>query len=93
MPSLIAAQMRGTLHLSEEQVQQVEKILGRRQLAIQVIRRKFQPQVEGELDLVEQEISAVLDDQQRASWRDHFGQLRSVWIPAAPPEPQDRAQR
>jgi hypothetical protein len=89
MPSLIAARMRGKLNLSEEQVLQVETILGRRQLAIQAIRRQFQPQVERELDRVEEEIAQVLDDQQRARWHEHFGQLRHTWIPEPPPAPRD----
>jgi hypothetical protein len=93
MPSLIALRLRGTLHLSDEQVQQVEKILGRRQLAIQSIRRKFQPPIEAELDCVEKEISAVLDDQQRTHWCEHFEQLRSEWIPASPPETPIRTEK
>ena len=84
MPALIAHRMRGTLHLSDEQVQQVEKILGRRQLALHAIRREFQPQVERELDRVETEVSAVLDDQQRRNWRERFEQMRGEWIPAPP---------
>lgn len=84
--------MRGTLHLSDGQVQQVEKILSQRQLAIQDIRRKFQPQVKGELDRVEKEISAALDDQQRASWRGHVEQLRGDWMPSPLPEAPNRAE-
>ncbi len=93
MPSLIARRLRGTLHLSDEQVQQVEKILGRRQLAIQSIRRKFQPPIEDELDCVEREISEVLDDQQRTHWREHFEQLRGEWIPSLPPETPNRTEK
>ena len=83
-PALIAVRMRRTLHLSDAQVQQVETILGQRQRAIQGIRREFQPQVERELDRVEQEISEVLDNDQRVSWRKHFERLRSTWVPALP---------
>jgi len=86
MPALIAHRMRGTLHLSDEQVRQVEEILGRRQLVLQAIRRQFQPQVEGELDRIETEVSAVLDDQQRRNWRERFEQMRGEWIPAPPAE-------
>ena len=91
MPSLIALRLRRTLNLSDEQVRQVEKILGRRQLAIQSIRRKFQPPIEGELDRVEEEISALLDDRQRGHWRECFEQLRAEWFPSPPPETRVRA--
>jgi hypothetical protein len=90
MPSLIASQMRGTLHLNAEQVQKVEDVLSRRQLAIQAIRRQFQPQVERELDRVETEISEVLNDQQRVRWRENFEQLRGDWVPPTPPETPTR---
>lgn len=83
-PTLIAGRIGRSLRLSDAQVQQVETILGQRQRAIQGIRREFQPRVERELDRVEEEISQVLDDEQRARWRKHFERLRSTWVPALP---------
>ena len=85
-PTLVARRMRRTLHLSDAQVQQVETIIGQRQCVLHGIRREFQPRVERELDRVEEEISEVLDDEQRAKWQKHFERLRSTWVPS-PPEP------
>ena len=91
MPALIAARMRGNLDLSGAQVLQVESILNRRQLAIQAIRRQFQPQVESELDRVEKEISTVLNDEQHAlRCAQNFEQLRGDWMPSPPPETSNR---
>ncbi|MBN2476509.1 MAG: hypothetical protein JXB62_17980 [Pirellulales bacterium] len=84
MPAVIAARLRRTLSLRDDQAQQVEQILRQRQLALQEIRRRFQPQVETELDAVEAQISAVLDETQRVRWQKHFEHLRRTWMPAPP---------
>jgi hypothetical protein len=80
-PAWIAAKLRRSFHLSAEQTQQVEEILQARQAALQAIRCEVQPRVVAELDLAEQEIAAVLDQQQRAQWHKAFQQLRETWIP------------
>lgn len=85
MPARIAARMASVLSLSEEQRQQVEDILHQRQGALQNIRREFQPQVEAELDRLEQQVSAVLNDEQRENWQARFDYLRRTWVPEPPP--------
>lgn len=85
MPSRIAARMARALSLDDEQTREVECILRERQSALQDIRREFQPQVENELDRLEEQVSAVLNDQQRENWRDRFDYLRRTWVPAPPP--------
>ena len=78
--------MKRRLALDDQQFRQVEEILRRRQAALQEIRREFQPLIETELDRVEDEISAVLSDEQRQKWESHFGHLRRTWIPSPPSE-------
>lgn len=87
MPVKIAAGMRRHLQLSHEQVRQVEQILSQRQQVLQDIRRRVQPEVEAELDRVEQQVAEVLDQQQRERWREHFAQLRGTWLPPLPTDP------
>lgn len=87
MPVRIAANMRRPLQLSDQQVRQVEQILSQRQQVLQDIRRRVQPDVEAELDRVEQQVAEVLDHQQRERWREHFAQLRGTWLPPLPTEP------
>ena len=70
MPARVAGRLRQTLHLDDRQSQAVEQILVQRQHSLQAIRRQFQPEVEREFDRVAREISAVLDEKQRASWRE-----------------------
>ena len=85
MPSKIAARMTKVLSLSDEQAREVEAILRERQSAIQDIRREFQPRIEMELDRLEEQISAVLDEKQRENWQERFEYLRHTWVPAPPP--------
>ena len=91
MPARVAASMRRPLNLTDGQVADIQKILARRQRALQELRRRFQPQVESELERVEQEVSEVLDESQRARWRRQFGQLRATWVPAMPSQRPDAA--
>ena len=86
MPVKIAANMRRPLQLSDEQVRQVEQILSQRQQLLQDIRRRVQPEVEAELDRVEQQVAEVLDNQQRERWHEHFTRLRGIWLPPLPTE-------
>jgi uncharacterized protein YdeI (YjbR/CyaY-like superfamily) len=80
-----AQRLRRPLGLSDAQTQQVEQILVERQQALQKIRAATQPQVEAELDLIQQQIAEVLDAKQREQWQRLFNKLRSTWIPSAPP--------
>jgi hypothetical protein len=81
MPARIAGCLRQRYDLSDRQTQQVEEILVRRQHALRVIRRQFQPEVERELDRLQEDISAVLDDKQRTKWQEYFQKLRQTWTP------------
>ena len=83
MPAVIAGRIRRALHLSDAQAQEAEKILVRRQRAIQAIRRQFQPQVEAELDRFDEEMSAALDDRQRDLARRFQTLARRMDSPAA----------
>lgn len=85
MPGLIAARMARALSLSDKQKSEVESILRERQAALQTIRREFQPQVEGQLDQLEEQVSAVLDVEQREKWESRFEYLRRTWVPKPPP--------
>ena len=85
MPPRVAARLRSKLRLEEDQTRQVESILGARQTHLQDIRRRTQPTVEAELDELAEQVSAVLNDSQRAQWQQTFQSLRGTWLPAPPP--------
>lgn len=87
MPPRVAARLRAKLGLSDEQTAQVQQVLAERQQAFQAIRRDVQPKVVAELDRLETDVAAILDEDQRAEWRERFDQLRDTWIPDAPEGP------
>lgn len=84
-PAGLARHLQRMLDLDDTQRAQVEQIFERRQKELQKVRRAFQPEVEAQLDQVEQEVSAVLNDVQRAEWQSRFRELRDRWLPALPP--------
>lgn len=84
MPKKVAQRLRRPLQLSDEQTRRVEEIIRDRQQSLQQIRIRVQPEVEAELDVIDREISQVLDDNQRAQWQKLFQQLRSTWLPPLP---------
>jgi len=84
MPSKIASRIQWKLGLSEEKTQQVEAILANRQQAIQQIRREFQPQLERQLDQLEEQVADLLDDPQATTWQTWFQEMRAEWLPVAP---------
>jgi len=86
MPAKVAQRLRRPLGLTDEQTEQITQILRRRQKALSGIRRHYQPEVEHQLDLLEAEIGAVLDDRQRETWRRIFESKRRTWTPPMPPE-------
>ncbi len=87
MPARIAHRLRYRLDLSDRQTQQVEQILAQRQVALQRIRRRYQPEVERELDLLEQQVGRVLTPGQRQRWERIIRAMRATWIPELPAEP------
>jgi hypothetical protein len=88
-PAKITARLRCKLDLTDEQAAQVEAILRRHQEAFEAIRADVQPRVEAELDGVEKDIAAVLDDSQRAQWHQRFTELRETWMPPPPKPPAE----
>ncbi len=84
LPVRVAARLRRPLSLSDQQADRVEAIIRQRQSQLQEIRRRFQPEVEAELEQVYQQVREILDDQQRERWDQIYTRLRETWIPPLP---------
>ncbi len=84
-PERITNRLRRSLELSDAQATKVEAILRQRQVALQDIRRRVQPEVEAQIDLVEKEVDDVLRPEQKQKWHEMLKQLRATWLPPAPP--------
>lgn len=80
-PELITNRLRRPLGLTENQAAEVKKVLQKRQVALQEIRRRVQPEVKTQIDLVEKEVAAVLNPEQQATWRALLERLRATWLP------------
>jgi len=85
-PPATAAWLQRKLELTDPQTTEIEKILRQRQAALVAIRREVQPAVEAELDLLEEQVSDVLDPEQRNQWHNWLGRMRRTWVPPVPPE-------
>jgi hypothetical protein len=68
-----ASRLRKSLQLDEQQAQQVEAILRARQSAVLGVLRT-------ELDRAEQEVDAVLNEEQSAKWRQTLAWIRQRWL-------------
>jgi hypothetical protein len=84
MPTNVSRRLQRTLDLDDQQTQQVREILRRRQVDLEQIRVRYQPEIEEQLDLIRAEIGEVLDDQQRNAWYRIFDNKRRIWIPPLP---------
>ena len=61
--------LRQELRLSPQQRQQIEPIIHRHMERLDQIRKEARPIIEGELRQMNEEIAPLLDDQQRAEWK------------------------
>ena len=72
------------LDLDGDQEARVLEAVRRRQQALKAIRIEVQPRVEAELDTLREEVSAVLNEEQRVRWVTFFDQLRAKLLPPVP---------
>ncbi len=84
MPERLASHLRRRIGLTDQQTGQVQQILRRRQVALQGIRRRFQPQVEHELTQLQREVAEILDSEQRDQWDQWCRNVQSTWLPDMP---------
>ena len=84
MPVRIATRLRRPLNLNDRQARQIAAIIRQRQTHLQEIRRRFQPEVEAELERIYEDVREILDAQQRERWQQIYSRLRQTWIPPLP---------
>ncbi len=66
------------LDLTETQRGRIEGILRERLDTMHRLRSEMRPRLLTELRMMEEEVSAVLDESQRETWRKHFERLRKL---------------
>ena len=88
--------MRHHLNLSPEQAEEIDPILKKHMKALRKIRTEVRPRIIEQLELMNNEISSMLNEQQQSLWQRHFQRLRRNLQEAPgpgdhrPPGPHDR---
>jgi len=87
VPRRLTNYLSRNLKLSDAQATQVKSILINRQAALLNISRQVNPQVQQQLDLMREQIAAVLDEKQKQKWFGIFDRAHERWLPAIPETP------
>ena len=81
LPARILDRMEYRLSLKPEQRTAIEQIVEKRMAAFEAIRRRVSPEIQTELDRLRNEVSDVLDPEQKAQWELQFDKIRQRWQP------------
>lgn len=81
VPDRVMQMLRGKLDLSDEQATQVDKIVRDRHREIEKLRAEVQPRIDRQIDEMQSEIDALLNNEQRDRWHDWVESLRHRWGP------------
>ena len=82
-PARIASVLGKRLGLNNDQVRQLQPIIERRQQNLLELRREIQPRVVTEAKRLEEDVAALLDDKQKAAWRQLCAAQLRNWLPAS----------
>jgi hypothetical protein len=82
-PSRLATLLQRRLDLDDDQRAKVEALIAARQQEIAAVRRRFQPEIEGQFDQFRTDVDALLTDPQRDVWHAAFEKFRTRWLPPA----------
>lgn len=85
--------MQHHLRLSPEQAEEIKPILKKHLEALHRIRTGVRPQIMEQLELMNDEISSILNEQQQSLWQRHFHRLRRDLQEGPGPSPSERGKR
>jgi hypothetical protein len=71
----------GALNLSEQQRKEVRAVLERHRAEFERIRRDVHPRIRTQIESLDHDISAVLDEEQKRKWERYLTRLRRLWLP------------
>jgi len=84
LPEEITQSLARRLRLTAEQQSEVLKIISHRHARIEEARQVSAPEIHSEFDLMEQEVAAVLEEQQKEQWLATAAWVRSSFLPLNP---------
>ena len=85
----ITHRMKRRLDLTDDQVQQVRKIILEQQMAFQTLRKEFRPRLDDQIEKTRQELGAVLTPEQARKWEKRFAHIQRFWLPPLPGDSRD----
>jgi len=88
VPPRITKFLTRKLDLSSQQADEIEPMIAETQKHLQEIRRENQPRVQRELATLHDQISQVLNDEQREKWDQVYDDALDRWMPPPPPATQ-----
>ncbi|MBM4075193.1 MAG: hypothetical protein FJ267_06075 [Planctomycetes bacterium] len=81
IPDRLVPMLKQSLKLDDEQLQRVNSIVRQRHQKLLQIRQESIPRIQSELDQLDQELSDVLNEDQKRKWKSRFGHVRQMWFP------------
>lgn len=87
VPEFLERRFTRTLNLDVTQQAQIEAILSHHHQLVLEIRRENRPRIDALIESLHSEVSAILDEQQRAKWNKRFDAIRANWQPRLPETP------
>jgi hypothetical protein len=84
IPERWTERLQSRLDLTPEQAERIEQIMRERQEALRDLRREWQPLLMEELDRLQEEVAAVLDEEQARKWNERCTYLREHLVPPLP---------
>jgi hypothetical protein len=82
LPARMLQRMESQLDLDETQRAAIEGIVAKRIAAFRAIRDRMRPEIQSEIDGLRNDVSAVLNPDQRETWETRFDAIRARWQPA-----------
>lgn len=84
LPAEIASTLDGRLGLTVTQSEEVLAVITHRHGRIEDMRQQSAPGIHSEFDAMENEVAAVLDEQQERQWREIADWVRRSFLPSNP---------
>ncbi len=85
----ITHRMKRRLDLTDDQVQQVRRIILEQQMAFQSLRKEFRPRLDDQIEKTRRELAAVLTPEQARKWEKRFARIQRFWLPPPPGDSRD----
>lgn len=81
LQNTMLSRMQSRLELTDSQKDAATAIIKKHFETLESIRRETQPRVKQTMDKMRDELSEILDENQRKIWEERFDSIREDWIP------------